>query len=96
MSPELILNLIAGIIFLAAAFSLRKQRDLSNSVIIVSGVVLMAIGMSILIYAPVHPSPEGEWPMWFRVVGAFGPTGLMLLAIAVFRLSTSTERRGVS
>ena len=92
MSPELILNLIAGIIFLAAAFSLRKQRDISNSLIIISGVILMATGMSILIYAPVHLSPDGEWPMWFRVVGAFGPTGLMLFAIAVFRLSTSPAR----
>lgn len=94
MSPELILNLIAGIIFLAAAFSLTKQRDLSNSLIIVCGVVLMAASMGVLSYAPVHPSPNGEWPIWFRVVGAFGPAGLTLLAVAIYRLSTSTVRRG--
>ena len=96
MSPELIFNLIAVIIFLAAAFSLRKRRDRGNSLIIFGGVVLMIVGMCTLTYAPVHPSPDGTWPTWFRVVTALGPVGLTLLAIAVFRLSTSTERRGGS
>jgi hypothetical protein len=92
MSPELILNLIAGIVLLAAAISLKRQRDLINSIVVTGGVVLMAAGIVILTYAPIHPSLDGQWPMWFRVSGAFGPAGLVLLAIAVFRLSTSTKR----
>ncbi len=93
MNPELILNLMAGVVLLAAAISLKRQRDLINSMVIAGSVVLMVAGMGILTYAPVHPSLDGQWPLWFRVVGAFGPVGLVLLAIAVLRLSTSTKRR---